>query len=110
MYSGLAVQSSGLIQHVFRLLQRAKDADRPVPWILLENVRSSHTWHISTPVCQSAMISTEHTVLAGTCEALSSQQLSPLGKGTWDVQSQRVTENSISIELHSQTVHRWRLY
>ena len=31
-------QSSGLVRHVFRLLQDAKEKHRPVPWVLLENV------------------------------------------------------------------------
>ena len=35
----LPLQSSGLVKHVFRLLQRAQEAARPVPWVLLENVR-----------------------------------------------------------------------
>jgi hypothetical protein len=33
------VQSTGLVKHVFRLLGKARDERRPVPWVLLENVR-----------------------------------------------------------------------
>lgn len=29
---------AGLVQHVIRLLRRAKDDCRPVPWVLFENV------------------------------------------------------------------------
>jgi hypothetical protein len=32
-------QSTGLVRHVFRLLERAAADHRPVPWVLLENVR-----------------------------------------------------------------------
>jgi hypothetical protein len=32
------VQSTGLVKHVFRLLAKARDEQRPVPWVLLENV------------------------------------------------------------------------
>ncbi|CAG9467237.1 unnamed protein product [Pedinophyceae sp. YPF-701] len=35
---GLQGPSSGLVAHVFRLLRDAKDRNRPVPWVLLENV------------------------------------------------------------------------
>ena len=35
---GLEGRSTGLVRHVFRLLRRARDAKRPVPWVLLENV------------------------------------------------------------------------
>ena len=35
-----ALQSTGLVRHVFRLLQGAIDAKRPVPWVLLENVEA----------------------------------------------------------------------
>jgi hypothetical protein len=31
-------QSTGLVKHVFRLLAKARDEQRPVPWVLLENV------------------------------------------------------------------------
>ena len=34
------MQSTGLVRHVFRLLQGAIDARRPVPWLLLENVEA----------------------------------------------------------------------
>ena len=34
------VQSTGLVRHVFRLLQGAIAAKRPVPWVLLENVEA----------------------------------------------------------------------
>eukprot|EP00210_Caulerpa_lentillifera_P001820 g1750.t1 len=37
---GFEGQSSGLVRHVFRLLQDAKDRNRPVPWVLLENVEA----------------------------------------------------------------------
>ncbi len=36
----MCVQSSGLVRHVFRLLGKARDSCRPVPWVLLENVRA----------------------------------------------------------------------
>ena len=35
-----SLQSTGLVRHVFRLLQTAIDAHRPVPWILFENVEA----------------------------------------------------------------------
>lgn len=38
--SPAAAQSTGLVRHVFRLLQTAIDAKRPVPWVLLENVEA----------------------------------------------------------------------
>jgi site-specific DNA-cytosine methylase len=34
------LQSTGLVRHVFRLLQGAIEAKRPVPWVLLENVEA----------------------------------------------------------------------
>ena len=37
----MCMQSSGLVRHVFRLLGKARDSCRPVPWVLLENVRAS---------------------------------------------------------------------
>jgi hypothetical protein len=38
-YLGAAMQSTGLVRHVFRLLRCAKEVDRrPVPWVMLENV------------------------------------------------------------------------
>jgi len=37
---GLDGQSTGLVRHVFRLLQVAKDRNRPVNWVLLENVEA----------------------------------------------------------------------
>jgi site-specific DNA-cytosine methylase len=37
---GARVQSTGLVRHVFRLLQGAIDRHRPVPWVLLENVEA----------------------------------------------------------------------
>lgn len=37
----LLLQSSGLVRHVFRLLQDTKDRCTPVPWVLLENVRTT---------------------------------------------------------------------
>ena len=36
--TGLTGQSSGLVLHVFRLLECALKSNRPVPWVLLENV------------------------------------------------------------------------
>ena len=36
---GLNGQSTGLVRHVFRLLQTAKEARHPVAWVLLENAR-----------------------------------------------------------------------
>lgn len=33
-------QGSGLIRHVFRLLERAIADQHPVPWVLLENVEA----------------------------------------------------------------------
>ncbi|KIY96938.1 DNA (cytosine-5-)-methyltransferase [Monoraphidium neglectum] len=36
---GLDGPSTGLVRHVFRLLERAAADHRPVPWVLLENVR-----------------------------------------------------------------------
>jgi hypothetical protein len=33
-----AGQSTGLVRHVFRLLAQANSEQRPVPWVLLENV------------------------------------------------------------------------
>ncbi len=36
----MCMQSSGLVRHVFRLLGKARDSCRPVPWVLLENVRA----------------------------------------------------------------------
>lgn len=35
------MQSSGLVRHVFRLLDQALRDRRAVPWVLLENVRTS---------------------------------------------------------------------
>jgi site-specific DNA-cytosine methylase len=37
---GLSGAASGLVRHVFRLLQQAMDEHRPVPWVLLENVEA----------------------------------------------------------------------
>ena len=34
------MQSTGLVRHVFRLLRSSRDANRPVPWVLLENVEA----------------------------------------------------------------------
>jgi hypothetical protein len=34
----LLAQSTGLVRHVFRLLAQANSEQRPVPWVLLENV------------------------------------------------------------------------
>ena len=34
------LQSTGLVRHVFRLLQGAINASRPVAWVLLENVEA----------------------------------------------------------------------
>ena len=36
----LFMQASGLVKHVFRLLEQASRDKRPVPWVLLENVSS----------------------------------------------------------------------
>ncbi|PSC75340.1 methylase [Micractinium conductrix] len=46
---GLEGQSTGLVRHVFRLLQRAKDDRRPVPWVLLENVEALLDRHGGDP-------------------------------------------------------------
>ncbi|KAI7841433.1 hypothetical protein COHA_004828 [Chlorella ohadii] len=46
---GLEGQSTGLVRHVFRLLQRAKDDRRPVPWVLLENVEALLDRHAGDP-------------------------------------------------------------
>jgi hypothetical protein len=35
------LQSTGLVRHVFRLLAQANSEQRPVPWVLLENVSRS---------------------------------------------------------------------
>ncbi len=37
------MQSSGLVRHVFRLLAKALEDRRPVPWVLLENVSVAAT-------------------------------------------------------------------
>jgi site-specific DNA-cytosine methylase len=36
--AGLDGKSTGLVRHVFRLLQTSINAGHPVPWVLLENV------------------------------------------------------------------------
>lgn len=36
------VQSTGCGRHVFRLLRRAVSDRRPIPWLLLENVRNCY--------------------------------------------------------------------
>lgn len=36
---GMDGHCTSLVRHVFRLLSRAKEDRRPVPWVLLENVR-----------------------------------------------------------------------
>lgn len=46
---GLEGQSTGLVRHVFRLLQRARDDRRPVPWVLLENVEALLDRHGGDP-------------------------------------------------------------
>ena len=33
-----AMQSSGLVRHIFRLLEQAIRDQHPIPWVLLENV------------------------------------------------------------------------
>jgi len=38
--AGLYGQRTSLVNHVFRLLETAKAAHRPVPWVLLENVEA----------------------------------------------------------------------
>jgi hypothetical protein len=40
LLSWAVLQSTGLVRHVFRLLAKARDEQRPVPWVLLENVSS----------------------------------------------------------------------
>ena len=39
--AGLDGPATGLVRHVFRLLERAKADGRPVPWVLLENVSAA---------------------------------------------------------------------
>ena len=37
---GIRGKSTGLVKHVFRLLKVAKDDNRPINWVLLENVEA----------------------------------------------------------------------
>lgn len=43
------VQSTGLVRHVFRLLDDSIRRGRPVPWVLLENVEALLDRHGDTP-------------------------------------------------------------
>lgn len=42
------------MRHVFRLLRKAKDSKRPVPWVLLENVSPAHKKAMGDPVALMA--------------------------------------------------------
>ncbi|KDD76604.1 hypothetical protein H632_c164p0, partial [Helicosporidium sp. ATCC 50920] len=64
---GMDGHCTSLVRHVFRLLSRAKEDRRPVPWVLLENVEALLDRHgKDPPVIQYVL-----------------QQLMELGYGSW---------------------------
>jgi hypothetical protein len=64
------LQSTGLVRHVFRLLKDAKDNNRPVPWVLLENVRpvGQHMLRLSLD-CMALVKQTLRATTEGPCAA-----------------------------------------
>jgi DNA (cytosine-5)-methyltransferase 1 len=72
---GLDGFSTGLVRHVFRLLAKAKQDGRPVPWLLLENVEALLDRHGDDPPVIAYVV----------------QQVMELGYGSW---SYRVVSSS----------------
>jgi len=65
--TGLNGQSTGLVRHIFRLLKKAAQNNRAIPWVLLENVEALLDRHGDHPPVMSYVVN----------------QLMDLGYGSW---------------------------